>query len=112
MTAANTGVYKFDLSALFANSAASASTISFWLRKNGTDIPVSNTDLSIPAKSGTVDGIAVRTVPFILSLTGGDYIEMWWSTPAVTNTIKTLAAQASPTRPAMPSVSITVMRLT
>lgn len=112
MTAANTGVYKFDLSALFANSAAGASTISFWLRKNGTDIPASNTDLSIPAKSGAVDGIAVCTVPFILSLTGGDYVEMWWSTPAITNTIKTLAAQTSPTRPAMPSIIITVMRLT
>jgi len=112
MTAANAGVYKFDVSILFANSAAGASTVSFWLRKNGTDIAASNTDLSIPAKSGTVDGIGVCTVPFILSLAAGDYIEIWWSTPAATNTIKTLAAQTSPTRPAMPSIIVTVIRLT
>jgi len=112
MTVANPGVYKFDLSVLFANSAAGPSTISFWLRKNGTDIAASNTDLSIPGKSGAVDGIGVCTVPFILSLVGGDYVEVWWSTPATTNTLKTLAAQTSPTRPAMPSVIVTVIRLT
>lgn len=104
-----TGVYNIQFSAQFANSGASDYQVSVWLRKNGTtDFPNSCTDITVPAKSGTVNGYAVAAWNFLESLTAADYLQLMWSTPSASTVIEYLGARTTPTRPAAPSVILTV----
>lgn len=111
ITIPSSGVYRFDINALFVNVGAAAVTASLWLRKNGADIAGSNTNISIPAKAGSVNGAVVANIPFMDTGAASDYYEVAWSTPSTDVTMDTIAAQATPTRPATPSIIVNVVKV-
>jgi hypothetical protein len=108
MTVANGGVYSFIPSIQFVNSDSQIHDVQVWFRKNGTDIPDSNSQWSVPNKHGGVDGNLIAALAFTVTLNAGDYVEMVW---AVTNTsvfISTYPAGTTPTTPAVPGVIVSV----
>ena len=108
VTVKNYGIYNFQTSVQFTNSDSQEHAVSVWFRKNGSDIVNSNTQLSIIARHGSIDGSCVFAVNFYFELQANDYIEMMWSTTSTTVRLDYLAAQTTPTRPATPSVIATM----
>lgn len=108
VTVKNYGIYNFQTSIQFTNTDSQEHAVSVWFRKNGSDIVNSNTQLSIIARHGSIDGSCVFAVNFYFELQVDDYIEMMWSTTSTTIKLDYLAAQTTPTRPATPSVIATM----
>jgi hypothetical protein len=112
LTFAHAGVYNIQFSAQFVNTDNQEHDINFWFRKNGTDLADSNTFLSVPSSHGGVDGHVVAAWNYVLSLTGGDYIELVWRTSNIAVSLQTIPAGVSPVTPLTPSVILTATQLT
>jgi hypothetical protein len=108
VTVKNYGIYNFQTSIQFTNTDSQEHAVSVWFRKNGTNIVNSNTQLSIIARHGSINGSCVFAVNFYFELQANDYIEMMWSTTSTAVKLDYLAAQSTPTRPATPSVIATM----
>lgn len=105
----NDGVYNFQFSMQFENQDNVQHDINVWFRKNGVDIPNSNSIFTVVArKSASVFGSSIGTVNTFVDLVAGDFIEMVWATTNVLLIIKTTGTQTSPTRPGTPCVILTV----
>lgn len=103
------GVYNFQFSAQLVNSSAADVNVSIWIRLNGaTNVPSSCGDISVPKKDGAINGYAMAAWNYMESLAAGDYIEFMWSTPSASALIEAIAARTTPTRPAAPSIILTV----
>jgi hypothetical protein len=111
ITVVDAGLYNVQFSIQFTNSGANAHAASVWFRKNGTNIADSNSEFSIPAKHGATDGRLIAALNFFAELAAGDYLELMWAAQDSGINITYLAAQTSPTRPATPSVILTVARV-
>lgn len=108
VTVKNYGIYNFQTSVQFTNTDSQEHSVSAWFRKNGTDIINSNTQLSIIARHGSIDGSIVFAVNFYFELQANDYVEMMWSTTSTTIKLDYLPTQTTPIRPATPSVIATM----
>lgn len=105
----NTGIYNLQYSAQFTNTSSLEQDISIWFRKNGTDIPKSNGEYMIGARHGSlVDGRLITALNFFIDMNAGDYVEIMWCTNSTTVSLQDIAAQTSPTRPASPSIIVTM----
>lgn len=106
------GVYNIQFSAQFVNTSAADVPVSIWLRKNGASaVTNSCTDISVPNKQGSLNGYSVAAWNFMVSATAADYFELMWSTPSTAITIEYVAARTVPTRPAAPSLILTVQQV-
>ncbi len=108
VTIEKAGIYNIQFSIQFINANANDQAVSVWARQNGTDIPDSNGDLSIPAKHGATDGRLIAAWNYFVTAAAGDFFELMWSTASSDVSIQHLPTQSSPTRPATPSVILTV----
>lgn len=105
ITFKNRGSYNIQFSAQIDQSSGSPHYIWIWFRKNGTDIPDSTSKISL-------QGSKAELVPawnFIVSVLGGDYVEIMW---AVEDTaVQLLAEGATAFCPAIPSVIATAIAI-
>jgi hypothetical protein len=108
LVVATAGIYNLQWSGQFINKAAAIHEISVWLRKNGTDVVGSAGQVSVNAKHGGFDGGFIASWNYLVSLTAGDYVELWWSTPDVAAYLTSYVAGTSPTRPTTASVIATM----
>lgn len=111
ITVDKAGIYNFQFSLQFVNANANDYATSVWFRKNGTDIANSNSEFSIPGKHGSTDGRLIAALNFFFELAAGDYVELMWSAESSDISIQHLGTQSNPTRPATPSVVMTVTRV-
>lgn len=109
LTVPAAGVYNLQFSAQFVNTDSAIHDIDIWLKKNGTNIPGTNGQVSVPNRHGSVDGHALPSWNYFLSLAANDYVELFWAT---TNTAVSLQAiAASGPHPAAASVIVTIHRV-
>lgn len=108
ITVARTGVYNIQFSAQFVNTDSNEHNVSVWLSTNGSNVDNSCTDITVPKKQAGANGASVAAWNFFVSLTAGDYVQLYWSTPNSGVIMDHTAARISPTRPAIPSVILTV----
>lgn len=107
------GLFNIQFSAQVSSSSASAKKIWIWPRKNGTDVPNSNSEATIDANGGA----AVLSWNFVLSLNANDYIELMYATDDTNVQIVAVAAQTGANgtstfaRPAVPSIILTVTQV-
>jgi hypothetical protein len=106
ITFANAGVYNIEFSAQVDRvSGSGTDTIDIWFRKNGTDIPESNTVVTVSGGAAAAKTVAAWN--YMLDLLAGDYVQLMWRTSNVNLEFTHEAAGTSPTRPAVPSVIVT-----
>ena len=104
ITVSQNGIYNIQFSVQFVNTDSQIHDIDVWFRKNGTDIPNSNSQFSVPNSHGGIDGHLIGALNFFDSMNAGDYIELMWHTYDTTTTIQALpAVSASGTTPAIPA---------
>ena len=95
-------LYNIQFSTQIINTAGGAHQIWIWLRKNGTDVENSTTQIRVEGNNTE----AVAAWNFFVRLNAGDYFELMWE---VSNTaVYLLAEVASAVHPAIPSIILTV----
>lgn len=100
ITFANAGVYDIQFSAQVAQGAGKA-TIHIWFKRNGTNIPESDTKLNVNGND-----YAVAAWNFMKTFNANDYAEIAWQSDLSTTTFP--FESASGNFPAVPSIIVTV----
>jgi hypothetical protein len=102
------GIWNLQFSAQLNNTNVSIQDVSIWFRKNGTDIPNSNSDFSVPNSHGGTDGRLIAALNLYVDLQKDQYVEIMWSATSTDVSLQHLPTRTSPTRPATPSVIATM----
>lgn len=107
VTVAAAGTYAVMPSVQIANSGGSDYDVTFWFRKNGTDIANSATIITVPKSAD--GGAAFFQIVFYEQLAAGDYVEMMWLPENTAVTLDYVAAGAI--APAAPSIIMCIERI-
>ena len=105
------GVYNISFSVQLSNSDSQIHDASFWYRKNGVDVPYSNSIISVPNSHGGVNGRIIFYVDIVFRLEPSDYIQLMWSATSTDVKLETIPAGTSPVCPVSPSVIATVVQI-
>jgi hypothetical protein len=109
LTVAYNGLYNFQFSVQLENTTATAVDIDIWLRKNGTDIPASNSRFGLPVyRSAGNPSHVIGALNYFIELQATDYVELIWCTSDIGAGLAAYVAGTSPTRPAVPSIIATM----
>lgn len=105
ITFKNRGTYNIQFSAQLDQTSGASHNIFIWFRKNGVDID--NSASVVAVQGSTAELVAAWN--FVITVLGGDYIEIMW---AVSNTaVQIVAAPATAFCPAIPSVIATAIAI-
>lgn len=113
IVASASGLYNFQFSVQLSSGSSSAKKIWIWPRVNGTDVPNSNSEVTVSANNAA----EVVGWNWALSLNANDYFEIMY---AVDDTNVQIVATAATTgavgtatfaRPAVPSIILTVTQV-
>ena len=107
ITFTNAGVYNIQFSAQlhYTGGGGSGNTVNIWFRLNGTDIPNSDTKITVSSNNP----YSVAAWNFISTVAAGSYIEMVYSTDNANIVFEYEAAGAS--NPAIPSLIVTAQQI-
>jgi len=109
ITVANSGIYNLQFSVQLENSNNAPQDVFIWLKQNGTDIVGSTGKVGMPARKNPGDPFhSIIGWNYFVSMTAGQYIEIYWSTTSADVSIQYYAASGSPTKPATQSVVATL----
>jgi hypothetical protein len=109
VTFAHAGVYSLIFSIQFTNHSTALGNTQIWLKKNGTNLPDTNSHYDVPDKQGSAFSSQIITVNFVLNLSTSDYIEVFWQTANTSVYLETLAASGS--YPETPSIIFTATQV-
>jgi len=105
----NSGTYNLQFSAQMSKTTNGNDVASIWFRKNGNDIPRSNTTIHVLEAGGIKIGLAAWN--YVDTFNSGDYIEIAWSSPEATMQLLWQNTQTGPTRPVTPSLIVTLTQV-
>ena len=109
ITVAIGGIYNLQFSVQLENTDNAPQDVYIWLKQNGVDIVGSTGIVGMPARKGVGDPFhSIYGWNYFVSMTAGQYIEIYWSTTNANVTIQYYPASASPTKPATQSVVATM----
>lgn len=102
------GIYNLQFSAqLFRTSGGATEQVSIWFRKNGVDIPNSNTHMNVVANSRYL----VASWNIFIDCDADDQIQIMWSVTSIAITIPSVAPDLSIPHPATPSLIVTINKI-
>lgn len=108
-TVTNAGLYNLQFSVQLNNSVNATEDIDIWFRKNGTDIPASNSRFGLaPRKDASNPFHIIAGLNYFVDMQANDYVQLVWRTSNVGANIINYAVGTSPTRPSVPSVIATL----
>jgi hypothetical protein len=105
ITMANAGVYNIQFSAQLIATSSSAD-VDIWFKKNGTNIANTNTTVQL---ANNAESVAAWNI--VESFTAGQYVEIAWSADSTGVQMLAAGTKTTPTRPATPSIIVTVTRV-
>jgi hypothetical protein len=109
ITVADSGIFNIQFSIQLKNTTNDGQDVDIWFRKNGTNVPASNSRFHPPARKGAGDpSHIIAALNFFINLVPGDYIEIMWRTENTGVSIEAFGTSTSPTRPAVPSAIATM----
>ena len=109
VTFSNAGVYSLTFSIQFTNTSTANGSTQVWLKKNGTNLPDTNSHYDVPDKQGSSFSSEILTVNFVLELAASDYIQVFWQTATTSVKLETLAASGG--YPRTPSIIFTATQV-
>jgi len=107
VTIANAGVYNIQFSAQFDKTDSGIDAVEVWLSKNGNNIANSNTELTLAGNNAKI----VAGWNWFVNAAAGDYFELCWYSADAAVFINAISAGTNPTRPAIPSLILTVNQI-
>jgi hypothetical protein len=105
------GQYLVTFTLQVTNRSNTAGEFEVWAKDTGVNYPLSNTRFDVPArKSGSIWSHIVPAITGIFTVDNPttDYLEVAWWSDNMNVFIQNYAAGTSPTRPAIPSVILTI----
>jgi hypothetical protein len=103
------GSYNVAFSIQVQSESNTSETVDIWFRKNGVDVPDSNSVFGLPPrKSNDIPSRTIASLNFFIDLDSQDYVEIMWHVSSSDIRIEHFAAGTSPTRPATPSAIVTI----
>ena len=109
ITATNSGIYNFQFSVQLENTDNASSDVYFWIKQNGTNLTASGGLFGMSPRKSPGDYFhLIGGYNIFISLTAGQYIELYWSTTNTATSIQNYAASGSPTKPSSPAVIATL----
>jgi hypothetical protein len=109
ITVADAGIWNLQFSIQLKNTTNDTQDAEIWFRVNGTNVANSNSRFNLsPRKSSGDPSHTIAALNFFVSMNTNDYIEIMWRVTDVGVSIEHYAAGTSPTRPATPSVIVTM----
>jgi hypothetical protein len=107
ITIANAGIYNIQFSAQLDKTDSGDDVVDIWLCKNGNNVDNSNTQTTLVGNNGK----HVAAWNFFVNAAAGDFYEICWTSADASVFLNSVTAQSTPTRPAIPSVILTVNRV-
>lgn len=104
---ANSGVYNIQFSAQIQKTNASSEDMQIWIAKNNVNVPDSNTSITIQGSNNRL----VAAWNWFLSLDTNEHVDLRWHSTDTTAYLLASGAANLPTRPAIPSVILTINRV-
>lgn len=107
ITMANTGKYNIAFSIQVQKTDNGTDGVAVWLRKNGNDVPWTNTDVALIGS----DARSVLAWNFFVDAAAGDNYQLMigsYGTGTIVKILSTNSAGTSPTRPQIPGTILTV----
>jgi hypothetical protein len=105
----NGGIYNIQFSAQTTKTSGTSTTFYIWLAKNGTEVPSSNTGVTL---AGGSNDVAIPAWNFYVSASAGDYYQLMFAVTHNNAIIQYLpSGSVGLTGPAVPSVLLTVNRI-
>jgi hypothetical protein len=105
------GQYLVTFTLQVTNRSNTAAEFEIWAKDTGVNYPLSNTRFDIPVrKSATIWSHVVPAITGIFTVDdpASDYLEIAWWSDNIDVYLESYAAGTSPTRPAIPSVILTI----
>jgi hypothetical protein len=105
------GQYLVTFTLQVTNRSNTAAEFEVWAKDTGVNYPLSNTRFDVPArKSGSIWSHIVPAITGIFTVKDptSDYLQIAWWSDNLNVFIQNYAAGTSPTRPAIPSVILTI----
>jgi len=106
----NTGIYNLQFSTQLQNTANTNITFDIWLAYTGSNVSNTNTQVDCSKSAGQL-GRVVAAWNYMLPIQANDYVELMWSCDANTGQLFSLPPQSNPSRPAIPSVIVTLTQI-
>jgi len=103
------GDYNVIFSAQVKNTDSAEHDVSFWWKKNGTNIADSAGQVTLPKKHGSGDGHIIATWNVFVPMAATDYLQLYWQGPSTLLSLETIPAAGSV--PRIPSVIVTINRI-
>jgi hypothetical protein len=103
----SSGDWLVSISAVIDTTTNSNATMDVWLKINGNNVANSNTQVAVD----TVGTQTTLACTYILDMTAGQYFEFFYAGSNTNIRMLAIGTQASPTRPACPSVIVTVLKV-
>lgn len=105
------GQYLVTFTLQVTNRGNTAAEFEVWAKDTGVNYPLSNTRFDIPVRKSS--GVWAHVVPAITGIftvddPTNDYLEIAWWSDSLDVYLENYAAGTSPTRPAIPSVILTI----
>ena len=107
LTVVNAGTYTQMFTIIVNKTSGGTSSMSLWLRLNGTDVVGSRQDLEL---TNTLSQI-FTSGNFTLDIPAGGNVQMCWSSADTTVQLAALPTAVTPTRPTGASVKVTLTRI-
>lgn len=98
------GIYNIQFSAQLDKTDSGNDEIEIWLDRNGTNVPNSATVLELSGNNAET----VAAWNWLVEANAGDYYEILWHSIDTDMRILARGTQSNPTRPAIPSIILTV----
>ncbi|TRZ83431.1 MAG: hypothetical protein D4R91_00620 [Sediminibacterium sp.] len=107
ITVLHAGVYNVHYAIQIIKADVGVDELSVWIRRNGSAYLNTNTNFNISGSSLK----NLLTGNYLVDLGANDYIEIYFSVKNISSVVTGTIAQASPSRPATPSVYINLQKL-
>jgi len=107
ITVDHDGIYNIQFSLQLTKSDAGNDDADIWLRYNGADVPNSNGIVTLIGNNGK----AIAAWNFVQTMTASSYCQIYWSSGDTGLTIYAVGTQSNPIRPAVPSIIVTVDKI-
>ncbi len=101
------GIYNIQFSLQVEKTDAGEDDIEIWLKKNGVNVDDSTTLVTLNGNNAK----AVAAWNFFVDADAGDYFQLAWHSNDLNIRILSRPAQSNPTRPAIPSIILTVNKI-